>query len=76
MARSRFGIAIVLPSPICHEVDGIRRAIGSPQLSRIEPHVTIFPPFNLADDEIAPLLYQLRLLASRLEAFEVELWLY
>jgi 2'-5' RNA ligase len=47
------------------EVDGIRRALGDRQLDRIEPHVTIVPPINLRDEEVADALAVVQAAASR-----------
>lgn len=73
MARSRFGIAILFPDEIAREIDGIRLAVGSPQLTRIEPHLTLSPPFNLSDADIGGLILRLRVLGSKSSAFEFEL---
>src|SRR3546814_11027490 len=38
------------------EIDGLRRALGDRQLGKIEPHITIVPPINMRDDDIADAL--------------------
>ncbi len=73
MTRSRFGIAILFPAEIASEIDGIRLAIGSAQLTRIEPHLTLFPPCNLSDSELDGLILRLRNLGSRFAGFQLEL---
>ena len=54
--RRRFAVALVVPPPTSIEIDGLRRALGDGQLGRIEPHVTIVPPINLRDDQVADAL--------------------
>ncbi len=56
MARRRLAVALVVPPPASIEIDGLRRALGDRQLGRIEPHVTIIPPINVPDDEVADVL--------------------
>lgn len=56
MARRRFAVALLIPRPVSVEVDGIRRALGDRQLGRIEPHITIIPPVNLHDEQLADAL--------------------
>ena len=38
------------------EIDGLRRALGDRQLGRIEPHITLVPPINLHDEQVADAL--------------------
>ncbi|HZN12974.1 MAG TPA: 2'-5' RNA ligase family protein, partial [Acidimicrobiales bacterium] len=35
------------------EIDGLRRALGEPDLGRIPPHLTLIPPVNVRDVEAA-----------------------
>lgn len=52
MSRQRLGVALLIPSPVALEIDGLRRALGDPDTSRIPPHVTLVPPVNVRDDEL------------------------
>lgn len=52
----RFAVALLIPPPVSIEIDGIRRALGDRQLGRIDPHVTLIPPINLHDDQVADAL--------------------
>jgi 2'-5' RNA ligase len=52
-ARHRLLVALLIAQPVASEIDGIRRALGSNQLERIPPHVTLVPPTNVADDALA-----------------------
>ncbi len=71
--RHRLLVALVLGSRVATEIDGIRRALGSSQLGRIAPHVTLVPPTNVADDAIAGAEHVLRAAAATVAAFDVEL---
>jgi 2'-5' RNA ligase len=51
-ARHRLLVALLIAQPVASEIDGIRRALGSNQLERIPPHVTLVPPTNVADDAL------------------------
>ena len=63
MARSRLAVALVVPEPHRTEIDGLRRAVGG-QLDRIEPHITVVPPVNVADDRLPEALATLRATAG------------
>jgi 2'-5' RNA ligase len=52
MARQRLGVVLVVPQPIATQVDGLRRALGDGALGRIEPHVTLVPPVNVAERDL------------------------
>lgn len=49
-------MALVIPPPAAGEIDGLRRALGDRQLGRIDPHITIIPPINVHDDDLADAL--------------------
>lgn len=46
-------MALLLPSPLDAEVDGLRRALGAGALGRVPPHLTLVPPVNVRQDELA-----------------------
>jgi len=52
MARQRLGVVLLVPHPIATQVDGIRRALGDGALGRIEPHLTLVPPVNVAERDL------------------------
>jgi 2'-5' RNA ligase/GNAT superfamily N-acetyltransferase len=52
MARQRLGVVLLVPQPIATQVDGIRRALGDGALGRIEPHITLVPPVNVAERDL------------------------
>jgi len=63
--RRRFAVALLLDPPVATEVDGLRRALGDRQLGKIDPHVTIVPPINLREEEIADALAVVQAAARR-----------
>jgi 2'-5' RNA ligase len=46
--RLRLAVALLVPEPARREIDGLRRALGDPQLGVVAPHVTLVPPINVA----------------------------
>jgi 2'-5' RNA ligase len=64
VARMRLGVALLLPPPVSHEVDGMRRALGDHSLGRAPAHVTLIPPVNIRADEIGRVLALLRAAAA------------
>lgn len=73
MARRRFAVALIVPPPVSIEVDALRRALGDRQLGRIEPHLTLIPPINLRDDDIADALAVVQAAARRAGPMELTL---
>jgi 2'-5' RNA ligase len=71
--RHRLLVALLLEDPVATEINGIRRALGSSQLGRIAPHVTLVPPANVAADAIAAAERVVRDAARRVAAFDAEL---
>jgi 2'-5' RNA ligase len=68
MARKRLGVALLVPEPLAHEIDGLRRACGDRALERVPPHLTLVPPVNVAESRLAEALGRLRDGASALGA--------
>ncbi len=52
MARQRLGVVLLVPQPLATQVDGVRRALGDGALGRIDPHITLVPPVNVADRDL------------------------
>jgi 2'-5' RNA ligase len=71
--KRRFGVALLVPTPVDHEVDGLRRALGDPALDRIPAHLTLVPPVNVRDDRVDDALTVLREASAVVEPFELEL---
>ena len=49
-----------MPAPFRHELDGLRRALGSDALARIPPHLTLVPPVNVRTSSMGAALRVLR----------------
>ncbi|MGH9126439.1 MAG: 2'-5' RNA ligase family protein [Acidimicrobiales bacterium] len=64
MARLRLGVALLLPSPVAEEVEGMRRALGDRSLGRVPPHLTLVPPVNVAEADLGRALAVLRAAAA------------
>jgi 2'-5' RNA ligase/GNAT superfamily N-acetyltransferase len=64
VARLRVGVALLLPSPVAEEVEGLRRASGDRSLGRVPPHVTLVPPVNIRHEDLGRALAVLRAAAA------------
>ncbi|MFZ4516869.1 MAG: GNAT family N-acetyltransferase [Microthrixaceae bacterium] len=64
MPRRRVAVALVPPPAVAAEVDTLRRAVGSGQLRRIPPHLTLVPPVNVGVDDV-PAVLELLAAAAR-----------
>ena len=64
MPRRRLAVALIVPPPVATEIDGLRRALGDRQLGRIDPHITLIPPINLREDDIADAMSVVQAAAS------------
>jgi 2'-5' RNA ligase len=53
MGRHRLGVVLLVPEPWSFEVDGIRRALGDESLRRIPAHITLVPPVNVSEEDLA-----------------------
>jgi 2'-5' RNA ligase len=71
--RHRLLVALLIGGPVANEIDGIRRALGSNQLDRIAPHVTLIPPTNVADDGLVSAERIVREAAGKFEPVELTL---
>ena len=73
MARLRLGVAVIVPEPVRSEVQGLRKALGDPALGRIEPHITLVSPFNVAAESLDLVIRRLVKATVQTEPFEVVL---
>lgn len=64
MARQRLGVVLLVPQPLATQVDGLRRALGDGALARIEPHITLVPPVNVAERDMPAALAIVRRAAA------------
>jgi 2'-5' RNA ligase len=58
---------------VAAEIDGVRRALGSSQLSRIPPHITVIPPLNLPADVADEPERLVREVAATLDPFSLHI---
>ena len=73
MARQRLGVALLVPAPVSTEMDGLRRALGDGTLDRIPAHLTLVPPVNVNDADLADALRVLREAAAASGPLRLEL---
>lgn len=73
MARLEVGVAILIGGVARREINVLRRALGDPDLGRIEPHITLVPPLRLQAEALEPALALLRRAAATHSPFEVML---
>ena len=58
-------MVVVLDPPVSDQIDGLRRAVGDPSLTRVPPHITLVPPVNVRRDDLPAALEVLRSAAAR-----------
>ena len=73
MPRRRFAVALIVPPPVSLEIDVLRRALGDRQLGKIDPHVTLIPPINLREEDLADALAVVQAAARRSGPMELAL---
>ena len=73
MPRRRLAVALLIPAPVSIEIDGLRRALGDRQLGRIDPHITLVPPINVREEEMADAMAVVHAAASGREPITVRL---
>jgi 2'-5' RNA ligase/GNAT superfamily N-acetyltransferase len=57
-------VALLLPTPVAHEVDGLRRALGDASRTRVAPHITLVPPVNVRQEHLGAALAVVRAAAA------------
>jgi 2'-5' RNA ligase/GNAT superfamily N-acetyltransferase len=60
VARVRLAAALLVPQPLATEFDGLRRALGARERTRIAPHITLVPPATVGDRDLLVVLDALR----------------
>jgi 2'-5' RNA ligase/GNAT superfamily N-acetyltransferase len=73
MARSRLGVALLVPHPVDREVDALRRACGDGALGRIPAHLTLVPPVNVHDRQLDDAMALLRRVGEATRPFTIGL---
>ena len=71
--KHRIGVVLLVPQPLATELDGLRRALGAVERTRVAPHVTLVSPINLRDRELGQALDLVRRAAAESKPFELEL---
>lgn len=59
-ARRRWGVVLLFDAVTTAEIHGLRRALGSPMLERVPPHITLVPPVNVRSADVGPAMDALR----------------
>jgi 2'-5' RNA ligase len=67
------GVAIGLPEPFGTELTTWRERLGDPLALAIPPHVTLIPPTELDDDQLAAVEAHLELVAAQQWPFDIQL---
>jgi len=72
-ARRRILIAIELRGTLSAEIDGLRRALGSDDVGRIAPHITLVAPTNVSSARFEDVLARFRGVVERARPFTVDI---
>jgi 2'-5' RNA ligase len=67
------GVSIAVPEPWGTELQQYRIGVGDQSATRIPTHVTLVPPYEVADTELDHVLLHLEQVARRTSSFEVHL---
>jgi 2'-5' RNA ligase/N-acetylglutamate synthase-like GNAT family acetyltransferase len=73
VARRRLAVALLVAPPLRPEVDGLRRALDSPTRGHVPAHLTLVPPVNVRDEDLAAALAVLRAAAGATAPFALDL---
>jgi len=66
-------VVLLITGAAALEIDGLRRAVGDPWLERVPPHLTLVPPVNVRESDLASGLAVLRAAAAEERPFTLEL---
>jgi 2'-5' RNA ligase len=67
------GVAVAIPEPWATELQDYRTSIGDAMAATIPTHITLVPPTEVTDEELAQVEEHLATAASGIPAFEVHL---
>ncbi|MEX0767400.1 MAG: 2'-5' RNA ligase family protein [Microthrixaceae bacterium] len=73
MPRRRVAVALLPPSAISEQIQGLRALLRDPRIADLPPHLTLIPPVNLQNDDLQDLQEALRLTASQTAPFALGL---
>lgn len=72
MKRYRSGLIHQFARSNSDKVDGLRTALGGFGVGRVPPHITLVPPSNLHPKDIGAEIYRLRMVASDVSPYRLE----
>ncbi len=67
------GVALAIPEPWATQLQDYRTALGDETATRIPTHITLVPPTDVADDELAGVEQHLADVAAEMPPFDVHL---
>jgi 2'-5' RNA ligase len=67
------GVAVAIPDPYGGELQTWREKFGDPLARAIPTHITLLPPTEVGDDDLAPIEEHLRWIAEAERPFEIRL---
>ena len=67
------GVALAIPEPWATQLQDYRTALGDETASRIPTHITLVPPTEVGDDDLAGIDDHLLATAARFPAFDIHL---
>jgi 2'-5' RNA ligase len=67
------GVALAIPEPWASQLQDYRTSVGDPLASTIPTHITLVPPTEVDDEELATIEAHLASAATRVSPFEVHL---
>lgn len=67
------GVAVAIPDPYGGELQTWREKFGDPLARAIPTHITLLPPTEVLDDDLAPIEEHLRWIAEAERPFEIRL---
>jgi len=50
--RRKLGVALLIPRNLAPEIDGLRRALGAPDVTQVPPHITLVLPTNVRTEDV------------------------
>jgi len=69
----KIGVAVAIPEPWASELQDYRTGVGDSMAATIPTHITLVPPTEVTDDELAEIEEHLVAVAAEVPAFDVHL---
>jgi 2'-5' RNA ligase/ribosomal protein S18 acetylase RimI-like enzyme len=66
-------MTLMVGGRVADEIDGLRRALGSREIEKIRPHITLVPPVNVSDPDVAAACDVVRAAAAMCGPLRLEL---